>query len=425
MEGNIKDLIKTGEGYNLEFKRTLGAGLDKEICAFANAKGGKIILGVEDSGEINGFNLSNADTSRIQSIARNMDPSFNVDIETIENVVVINVAEGKNKPYSIGGKFYLRIGANSQQMQRDEIREFFHKEGLVLFGEKPNSKFDLDKDFDHYKFRNFLNLAHITDNQDYKEVLNNLSLIENEKLKNAGVLFFCHRVTKFFMQGIVSCVLYEGKTKTNIIDKKDFDADILSNYNNAHSFILSKLNTNYIIGEEREEKLELPREAIREALINAFVHRDYFSNGHIQIDIFLDRVEISNPGGLVQGLDKKDFGKVSLPRNPLLMDLMLRTRKVERVGSGIQRIKDAMKEYGLKVRFNKTKFFTVIFKRKSSVKSSVKIIELMKENPEISIPEMAEKMDLTPRAIEKNIAKLKEKGLVERIGGAKGGSWEV
>ena len=325
-------------------------------------------------------------------------------------------------------------------MQRDEIKEFFHKEGLILFDEKPNIEFDLDKDFSHSKFKKFLDLAKITENQDFKIILENLSLIENNKLKNAGVLFFCDKIKKFFLQGTVACVLYEGDTKTNIIDHKIFDEDILSNNENAYNYILSKLNTNYIIGKEREEKLELPKEAIREALINAFVHRDYFSSGHIQVDIFIDRLEISNPGGLVSGLSEEDFGKVSLPRNPLIMDLMLRVSKVEKVGSGIRRIKDAMKEYSLKVEFIKTKFFRVVFRRKtlnkglgglgegsvkSSVKSSVKIIELMKENPEISIPEIAKNVNLTSRAVEKSIAKLKKKGLVKRIGGAKGGHWKV
>ena len=90
-----------------------------------------------------------------------------------------------------------------------------------------------------------------------------------------------------------------------------------------------KENINSSLGRERGEKLELLEDSLREALINALVHRDYFSNGHIQIDIFSDRVEISNPGRLVSGLSKKDFGKKSFPRNPLLMDLMLRIRKVE------------------------------------------------------------------------------------------------
>ncbi len=434
MKNKINDLIKTGEGYNLEFKEKIGSNLDKEICAFANANGGKIILGVENSGNVIGFKLSNSSASKIQSIARNMDPNFNVDIETIENMAVINIEEGKNKPYSVGGKFYLRIGANSQQMQRDEIREFFQKEGLVLFDEKPNTKFDLDKDFNMTSFKEFLRLANITDNQDHKSILKNLSLMEGRKMKNAGVIFFCKNVRKFFLQGDVTCVLYEGTSKTNIIDHKMFEKNLLSNFENAYKYILSKLNTNYIIKQKRTEKLELPKEAIREALINAIVHRDYFSAGHVQVDIFIDRLEISNPGGLVSGLSEEDFGKVSLPRNPLLMDLMLRANNVERVGSGIKRIKDAMKEYGLRVEFIKTKFFRVVFKRKtlipkgsekSSEKSSEKIIELMEKNNEITILELSKEIVLSTRAIEKSIAKLKEKGLIKRVGSAKGGYWKV
>ena len=435
MENKIKDLIKTGEGYNLELKEKIGSNLDKEICAFANANGGKIILGVKDSGEIIGFKLSNSDSSRIQNIAHNMDPNFKVDIEIVENLVVINVDEGKEKPYAVGGKFYLRNGANSQQMPRDEIRKFFQKEGLVLFDEKLNSKFDIEKDFDHYKFKRFLDLAKITDSQDYVNILENLTLVEDGKLKNAGVLFFCHRITKFFMQGEISCVLYQGKTKTNIIDKKGFDADILSNYENAYNFILSKLNTKYIIGRERKEKLELPEDAIREALINAFVHRDYFSNGHIQVDVFLNRIEISNPGGLVSGINEKDFGKRSLPRNPLLMDLMLRTNKVEKIGSGIQRIKDSMKKYGLKVDFESTGFFTVTFEREKVGEENVpenvpenrpnEIMEFISENNEITISELAKKLGVNEKTIKRNIAKLKKEGKIERIGGAKGGSWKV
>ncbi|MCK5449868.1 putative DNA binding domain-containing protein [Candidatus Pacearchaeota archaeon] len=436
MVAEIKDLIKTGEGYNLEFKESLGSDLGKEICAFVNAKGGRIILGVRDSGEVKGIELSNSDRSRIQDIARNMDPSFRVDIEKIENLILINIDEGKNKPYSVGGKFYLRVGANSQQMQRDEIRNFFHKEGLVLFDEKPNTKFHLKNDFDKYKFKKFLDLAKITDNQDYKITLNNLSLMENNKLKNAGVLFFCHRVTKFFLQATVTCVLYGGTKKVNIIDKKDFDADILSNYESAYNFILSKLNTNYIIKREREERLELPEEAIREALINAFIHRDYFSNGHIQIDISLDRLEISNPGGLVSGLTRKEFGKKSFPRNPLLMDLMLRADKVERAGTGIRRIKDAMGKYGLKVKFEDTSFFTVTFYRKKignvpeNVPENVPdrletIRDFISENDKIKISELAKKLDVNEKTIKRDIEKLKERGLIERVGSAKSGSWKV
>lgn len=329
----------------------------------------------------------------------------------------------------MNGQFFLRIGANCQQLSRDEIREFFQKENLILFDSQQNTDFDLDKDFDKYKFKSFLGLAKITDNLNKKEILRNLFLLDGEYLKNAGVLFFCRRVTKFFMGAIITCVLYQGTNKTNILDKKEFNADILSNYNNALLYTISKLNTNYIIKRERTENLELPEEALREAIINSIVHRDYFSAGHIQIDIFLDRVEISNPGGLVKGLSKKDFGKVSLPRNPLIMDLMLRVNKVEKIGSGIRRIIDTMKEYGLNVKFQSTGFFTVIFQRPQITvpreKTREKILSLIKNNPSITTGELAQEAGVGVKGVEWQLKKLKDENIIARIGPDKGGHWEV
>ena len=377
----LLELIKTGEGLKLEFKEGFNLpAIGKEICAFANALGGKIILGVDDFGNAKGFNINNSQKSQIQQIARCMDPPLNIFLENIENLVVIDVIEGNKKPYSINGKYYLRVGTNSQQLKRDELREFFKEEGIISFDEKSNKKFDLEKDFDDYKFKKFLQLAKITNNQDKKLILKNLNLIDNGYLINAGALLFSHRITKFFMQAEVTCVLFEG-TSSNIIDKKTFDADIISNYENAYNFILSKLNTKYIIEEKRIEKFELPKEAIRESLINALVHRDYYSNGHVQVNIFIDRLEIINPGGLVKGLDKRDFGKVSLPRNPLLFDLMARTKYVEKAGTGIRRIQDAMREYGLSVEFKSTEFFTVILEREktNSAKNQPKTSQRRKE----------------------------------------------
>ena len=118
---NIYDLIKTGEGYTLELKERFSSSIGKEICAFANASGGKIILGVKDSGEIIGFNSTNTIKSQIQDIARNMDPSFHVNVDSVDNIVVIYVPEGKEKPYFVNGHSFLRYGANSCQLKRNGL----------------------------------------------------------------------------------------------------------------------------------------------------------------------------------------------------------------------------------------------------------------------------------------------------------------
>ncbi|CAF30016.1 RNA-binding domain-containing protein [Methanococcus maripaludis] len=434
----VTDLINTGEGYTLEFKESLNASLAKEICAFANSDGGHILLGVTDSGDITGYPLSNQDDARITDIARNMDPSFSVNLEKVDNVVVITVPKGENKPYSTGGLYYVRNGSQSQKLKREEVIELFKYNGLISFEEIPNKEFDLKKDLNNSALNNFITASGITNKLKKEDLLNNLYLLKDGFLKNAGVLYFCNNSTKFFRNAHITCVLYEGTSKSNILDRKDFSKDIYSNFNDSFDYICSKLNTEYIIGKERVERLELPKEAIREALVNSIAHRDYFSSGHIQVDIFQDKLEISNPGGLVLGLSYSELGKRSIPRNPLLADLMLRSKLVERVGSGIIRIRESMESYGLNCEFNVSEnyFSTVLGRKKgfkfpvsfsstNAVSRSDKIIALIMENPEITILEISKLLNLSHSTVRNEIKVLKENGIVKRVGPTKGGHWEV
>ncbi|VVB58333.1 Putative DNA-binding domain protein [Candidatus Anstonella stagnisolia] len=459
-------LIGTGEGYALDFKESIPSDLGKHICAFANAAGGKIILGVRDDGSIAGYSLSNADEAKINSFARNIEPSIRISIEKIGEFAIIHVPEGADKPYSSGGQFYLRIGSTSQQLKRDEIREFFRKERLVRFDDKPNTGFDFAEDFDKLKFKSFLSRAGITPLSGDKDTLKNLNLLDSGYLKNAGVLFFANSITKFFLNATVVCVLYEGTDKYQILDMKEFNSDILSNFENALIYLRSKLNTKLIINAERTNRLELPEKALREALINALVHRDYFSTGHVQVDIYADRVDISNPGGLVSGLKRKDLGKCSMPRNPLLMDLLLRIDKVEKIGSGIGRMRKAMRGYGLKVKFVADEnWFFAVFPRvvpktvekpveKSSEKTVEKIpldyqettqkttqieskstrkvpekyqkiIDEISKNPLASRKELAIALGESEETMQSRLRKLVKEGILKRIGPDKGGHWEV
>ncbi|PIN69570.1 hypothetical protein COV93_04815 [Candidatus Woesearchaeota archaeon CG11_big_fil_rev_8_21_14_0_20_43_8] len=428
----LDELISTGEGYTVEFKEVFRNSISKEICAFANGSGGRILLGVKDDGTIKGCNAENHLVSQIQDLARNMDPCFSVLTRKIENVFIILVPEGKEKPYSINGRFYLRIGSNSQQMNRDEIRMFFKKEKLIVFDEIPNTSFDLTYDLDKRKVTSYLIGTSINNQMKRINILKNLSLLDGKHLKNAGVLFFCRDVRPFFLCATICCVLYEGITKENIINRREFHSDVLSNFDCVFDYICSKLNTNYIIKKQRIEKLELPHEALREAIINAIAHRDYYySHGHIQLDLFIDRLEISNPGGLMPGLDMKDLGKRSLPRNPLVMDLLLRIRKVEKVGSGIQRMRTAIKAYGLTIRFDiSAHWFSVIFYRKSGGLSGglnqplAPIFELIKQNPGSKANEIAKRLNRPLDTIDKQIRQLVKRGIIERKGSKKtGGYW--
>ncbi|GAB6161207.1 hypothetical protein JCM12298_03660 [Desulfothermus naphthae] len=162
MYSDIVEIIKIGEGYTIEFKEKISDSIAKDICAFANSSGGKIILGVRDkTGEIVGFKLTNNIKSKIQNYARNLEPSLIVNVEQIKNLTVIYVPEGKEKPYFVNGRCYLRQGANSQQLSRDEIRNFFQKTNLIRFDRKLNHEFNLIEDFNDKAFSGFVENARI------------------------------------------------------------------------------------------------------------------------------------------------------------------------------------------------------------------------------------------------------------------------
>ncbi|PKM99123.1 MAG: transcriptional regulator [Elusimicrobia bacterium HGW-Elusimicrobia-2] len=433
-------LMSQGEGYNLEFKENYSKNIGREICAFANASGGTIIIGISDNGQQTGFKISNRIKSEIQDMARKSEPSIKIDIEKADtDLVVISVFEGENKPYSYGGKFFIREGANTQQLAREEIRTFFQKEGRILFDEMPNRDFDIKKDFDNSKYSKFLAKAGISGIADKKIVLENLGLLKDECMKNAGILLFAKNIANFFINASITCCIFKGKSKTEILDRKEFASDIYSNYESAILYLQKNLKTRYVIKDAgpRKEVLEMPEEVLREAILNAILHRDYFEKGAcVMVEIYSDRIEISNPGGLAGGLKPEDFGKKSLSRNPLLFGLVHRLGLVEKVGSGIERMRLAMGNAGLKEPvFEFGTFFTVKLKRSGQAdtqktprkhpENTQKIVGAILENPAITIKELARQLGLSQDSIKHHVLVLKKKGVIKRVGPDKGGHWEV
>ena len=291
-------MIALGEGFTTEFKRADGASLGREICAFANATGGVILIGVTDSGEIAGVHDHNALKSRVQSVARSADPPIAVDVASVDDVLCVTVPEQHGKPYSFGGKFFLRVGATSQQMSRDEIREFFFREGLVRFDEAPCRRFSLEADLTAESWRQFSQRAEIPEDMDAISALENLHLLNDREMTNAGAWLLATDIGRFSVQAGVTCAVFRGTTKAHILDRKEFTRDVVSNFEDSMAYMQSKLNTALIpnaLG--REERLELPEDALREALVNAIAHRDYRSTANVQTYIFHDRLEIVSPGG--------------------------------------------------------------------------------------------------------------------------------
>ena len=447
-------ILQNGESYLVEFKERVNSSFVREMTAFANASGGRIFLGVTDSGKAVGIEITNKLRSRIQDMANNCQPPVTVVLKKYHNILIIDIPEGKDKPFQCSEGFFIRMGSNAQKMDRDRIVEFLQAEGKVRFEEQVHKKFSFKTDYSPAKLAGYLKLAGITQNLDDPSILSNLGVAEKTddslKMKNAGVLFFTESIQLLCEQATITCAVFDGIERVHVLNRKDYSQDIITNINNALHFIKQELRVEYkMTGTARRKEIyELPLDAVREAVINAVVHRDYFLAGsHTVIEIFDDRVEISNPGGLPRGLSERDFGRRAVRRNQLIASLLHRIDFVENMGTGINKIRTLLKVAGLPApHFEFGDFYTIVFHRKQymtksvekmSVKSSVKssgkssgktadkIIKLMGENSLVTIPELAEALGVTTRAIEKQIAKLQKNGQLKRIGPAKGGYWQI
>ncbi|MCK4762463.1 MAG: putative DNA binding domain-containing protein [Candidatus Aminicenantes bacterium] len=367
----FEEILKSGEGTLIEFKKSVSAALGREISAFANTAGGRIFIGIDDNNKITGCTLTNKIKSQIQDIANNCDPRAALYIETIryegKDIVLVTVPESIDKPVQCSEGFFLREGPNSQKMTRKEIFYWPQKTRKIRCENQPRVDFKYPGDFDKELLYELLKRMNITVNSEHEDLLQNLGLGENEEsfiINNAGILFFGKKRDLYFRQAYVTCVLYKGLDKVKIIDRKDFRTGLVQDYENAIKFLQQHLRLEYVIEGPgpRKEIPEIPYEALKEALLNAIIHRDYFEIGaRVMVEIFDDRVEISNPGELL--FEKEKFGKKSMARNPIIFDIFNRLGLVEKVGSGIKRIISAVKEQNLKVEFDIDSFFTVIIQR--------------------------------------------------------------
>ena len=271
-------------------------------------------------------------------------------------MLIIDVPNGEDKPYACSRGFFMRVGANTQKLERDEIISFYKSEGKIRFETLVNKDANFKEHFDPKALKRFMQLARIKTDIDKNILLRNLKcLTPDGHFTNLGVLFFAEDIDFIMEHAIVVCVLYKGIEKVNIIDRENLSGNIIYNIDKALAFVKRNTNVEYVITgkPQREEIYDYPEEAIREAIVNAVCHRDYFHQGaRVLVEVFPNRVEISNPGGLPRDLKEKDFGIRPSRRNPLIASLLHRVEYVEELGTGIKRIRDAVKAHKRKIKLD-------------------------------------------------------------------------
>ena len=448
----IKSIVRSGEGYNADFKLCVPKKvreLSQDVCAFANSEGGYILIGINNKDQIVGVTIDNTKCSAIQDAVRDISPVIHVNTYSVDvdgkMIWVMDIPLGKDKPYVTSGTIYVRENTNSQKLTTaEEIRSFFQSSNRIYFDTIPFPHFKVDEEIDKKNFKQFLIASSISGNVSTHQILNNLQAFdESGVIKNGGVLFFAQQPELFFPQAIVRCVRFKGTTKVHIIDDKTYGGPLFQQYIQAETWVKDKLEVEYIIEGTgpRKEIWEIPLTVFKEAIINALSHRDYYEKGAVtMIEVYDDRVEISNPGGLLLGV-KKDFGRKSMTRNPLIFGLFTRMNLVERVASGIPRMQEEMREAGLPEPTFTTDggFFTVEFKRpkkndttnsnddivnnKNDIKQAV--FKLIAENEGLSASDIAKLIGKSWRTTMRYLDSLKKENKIEFRGAPKIGGYYI
>lgn len=204
---DIIELIKGGEGYNLEFKESLPKKLRElsmEICAFANAAGGVLLIGVNDENSIVGVEIDNHKRASIQNTLNEISPSLDCSVYDLtvqeKTLWVIEVQSGPQKPYTLSGSIYIRQGSIMQKITSvDQMRDFFQQNNRIYFDEGICSDFDVENDLDTEYFEEFRSTAGLSTSIHPDQIIQNLRLTSSNNTFKNGAVLFLPKVRKAFL----------------------------------------------------------------------------------------------------------------------------------------------------------------------------------------------------------------------------------
>lgn len=340
-----------------ELKSILTKNIKKEIIAFANTNGGKIYIGVTDDGTVNGvLDVDNVLQSLTGMINEGIKPSLiehtqmKIEEYTNKNVIVIDIQSGPNKPYYLADKglkpsgVYLRHGAASIQASDEIIKKMIFEHSGLRFEEMISKNQELTFEYLEKKFKdNDL----ILDKGKYKT----LNIINDKgKFTNLGLLLSdqCSYTIK--------CAIFNGTNKIEFHDRKEFMGSVFKQVDDLFEYfeLFNKINGK-IIGLKRIDTKDYPTYSLREALLNAVIHRSYYFDSSILVNLYDNKFEIVSMGGLINGITIKEIFKgISSSRNPNLANIFYRLGYVESFGTGIGRIMDSYEQSTEKPGFDVT-----------------------------------------------------------------------
>ena len=457
-----KDMLFSGESVNVEYKVSVpkdSAKYMKTVVAYANGRGGKIIFGVDDKT----LEVVGMDTDSIfqtidaitNAISDSCEPTILPDItlQTVEDktVIVVEIFPGKMRPYYIKSKgivsgTYVRSSGTTRPVADYMLKELILEgqnryydcevcEGLTITPE------DIERLCAEMKATAIRNTLTEGEKLKVKDVTQNVLISWGVLAEKDGAIVptnaYALLTGQARFQPVIQCAVFKGKDRAYFVDRREFEGSIQDQMEAAFQYVLEKINRGMRIqGMYRQDRYELPVDSVREMIANSVAHRSYLEQGNIQVALFDDRLEVTSPGMLLNGVSIKKMKEgYSKPRN----------RAIEKWGSGIPRILRECSEYGLPepeiIDFDGD--FRVNMYRQLPEKdwshtddtkhdtndtlseNDTKILNLIRENPSITQAELKEKLQVSIVTVKRLMANLQKRGLIERQGSSRKGKWII
>ena len=422
------------ESIHLELKKEYVKDILKTVIAFANTSGGKIYIGIDDDGKVLGVQRLDTDILKLSnSIRDSIKPDItlftSILVEKIDgkDVIVVDVQKGASSPYYLIDKgirpsgVYVRQGASSVPATDAAILKMIRDTDGDNFEELRSLNQNLDFDFLKKEFEDAnIKLEHTQ--------MRTFNIIDEDGLyTNLGLLLSeqCPHTIK--------AAVFEGSTKEIFKDRFEFSGSLLKQMKDVYSFLNRYNRTNSeITGLKRTDTREYPEIALREALLNSIVHKEYSYSSSTLISVFDDKIEIVTIGGLTKGLSEDDIMLgVSILRNRNLANIFYRLKLIEAYGTGIPKIIESYNEYNVKPKIEiSSNAFKITLPNTLKEKSISKleknlsdkeylIVNMLKENEYIKRTDIEKNLSISSSMAIKLLRNMVDNLVIEKIGKGK------
>ena len=437
------------EKQNIEWKETWKGDYLKWICGFANAQGGKIYIGKNDDGTVTGITNAKKLLEDIPNKVRDvLGIIVDVNLYSEENKDYLEIVTlPSSYPVNYKGEYHYRSGSTKQLLKGAALTQFLFEKTGITWDSIPLDNLSAD-DFWRDSFDIFRKQAILSKRMDEKDLnmtneqlLDSLGLIKDGKILRAGMMLFHQNPEKWINGSYIKIGFFESDSEISYMD--EIHGSLISQADKVIDLIFTKYlkaNISYE-GVTRIETYPFPKAAIREAVYNAIVHKNYATQIPIQISIYKDKLYISNDcilpsGWTVETLMGKHRSK---PFNPNIANGFFRAGFIETWGRGIEKICEACKNYGttlpeytvypedIMIKFealNTAKNTANSSKNKIEENTPI-VLEFLRQYPKTTQKNIIENLNISKRTLERIISLLKEDGYIERIGNNRSGYWKV